>query len=110
MSKFVLIRVTAALLAVGAVGAVGACAASPRPRRVGVEYAVRQPPAERVEVIPASPGGDFVWVKGHWGWRGNEYAWVPGHWVVPERGFREWVPGRWEHDRGGWFYVDGHWR
>ena len=106
MSKFVMMRVIAGLMAVSALAA---CAANPRPR-AGVEYVVREPPRERVEVIPRSPGVEYVWVKGHWGWRRNDYEWVPGHWAVPERGFREWVPGRWEHDRGGWFFVEGHWR
>jgi hypothetical protein len=35
--------------------ALSACAANPRPR-VGVDYVVREPPAERVEVVPVSPG------------------------------------------------------
>ena len=82
---------------------------SPRPR-LGVAYVVRQPPTERVEVISTSPGIEYVWVRGHWGWRRDEYEWIPGRWVVPERGYHEWVAGRWEHDRGGWFWVEGHWR
>ena len=106
MSKSVMTRVIVGFIAVSALGA---CAVNPRPR-VGVEYVVRQPPAERVEVVPASPGVEYVWVKGHWGWRRDDYEWIPGHWTVPERGFREWVPGRWERDRQGWFYVEGHWR
>jgi hypothetical protein len=92
-----------------ALGTVGACARNPRPR-VGIAYAVREPPAERVEVIPGRPGAEYVWVKGHWGWRRNDYEWIPGRWVVPERGFRDWVPGHWQHDRFGWFYQEGHWR
>jgi hypothetical protein len=92
-----------------ALAASAACATNPKPR-VGVEYARREPPAERVEVISNAPGPDYVWVKGHWGWRRDDYEWIAGHWAVPERGFREWVPGRWEHDRSGWFYVEGRWR
>ncbi|MEP6491328.1 MAG: YXWGXW repeat-containing protein [bacterium] len=106
MSKFLLIRLVAALVAIGALGA---CVANPRPR-VGVEYVVRGPPAERVEVVSAAPGTEYVWVKGHWGWRHNDYEWIAGHWAIPERGFREWVPGRWERDRNGWFFVEGRWR
>jgi YXWGXW repeat-containing protein len=106
MSKSTITRLIAGLIAASTVGG---CARNPRPR-VGVEYVVRQPPVERVEVIPASPGMQYVWVKGHWGWRRDDFEWIPGHWAVPERGYREWVPGRWEHDRGGWFYIEGHWR
>lgn len=106
MRKFVMIRIAAGVLAVGATGA---CAANPRPR-VGLEYAMREPPRERVEVVPTSPGREYVWVKGHWGWRRNDYEWIPGRWAVPERGYREWEPGRWDRDRNGWFYVEGRWR
>lgn len=106
MSKSLLVRVTAGVIAASALGA---CYVNPRPR-VGVEYAMRQPPVERVEVIPTSPGVEYVWVRGHWGWQRNDYAWIPGRWVVPERGYREWLAGRWERDRAGWFYVEGHWR
>ncbi len=85
----------------------GACASNPR---LGVAYAHRGPPVERVEVISVSPGRDQVWIKGHWAWRGGDYDWISGHWSAPERGYREWIPGRWEHDRHGWFYVEGRWR
>ncbi|HEY4303543.1 MAG TPA: hypothetical protein VGM82_03705 [Gemmatimonadaceae bacterium] len=106
MRKQILVHAMAGVLAIGSLSA---CASNPRPR-TGVEYAVRQPPAERVEVIPDAPGREYVWVKGHWGWRRNDFEWIQGHWTVPERGYREWVAGRWDHDRNGWFYVEGHWR
>ena len=106
MKRYLVIHVLAGAMAVTTLAA---CASNPRPR-VGVEYAMREPPAERREVIPVSPGVDYVWVKGHWGWRHDDYEWMPGHWAIPERGYREWVAGRWEHDRGGWFYIEGHWR
>src|SRR5215475_14602945 len=102
MSKSLMVRLGAGLMAVSVMGA---CAVYARPPRLGVAYVVRQPPVERVEVIPASPGLEYVWVKGHWGWRRDNYEWIAGRWVVPERGFHEWVPGRWERDRGGWFWV-----
>jgi hypothetical protein len=106
MGKLIVFRRLAVALSLASIAG---CARNPRPR-VGVEYVVRQPPAERVEVITARPGVEYVWVKGHWGWRRNDYEWIPGRWATPERGFREWEPGRWEHDRAGWFYVEGHWR
>jgi WXXGXW repeat (2 copies) len=106
MRKQVLICGMAGVFA--ATSAVG-CAGNPRPK-TRIEYVVRQPPAERAEVIPASPGRDYAWVKGHWGWRRDDYEWIPGHWAVPARGYREWVAGGWERDRHGWFYVEGHWR
>ena len=106
MRRLLLVRL---VVGVVAIGSIGACAANPRPR-TNVVYAVREPPVERVEVIPATPGTEYVWVKGHWAWRRNDYEWIPGHWVVPERGYRQWVAGRWAHDRYGWYFIEGHWR
>jgi hypothetical protein len=106
MKRTLVLRLVAGFVATSVLGA---CYANPRPR-VGVAYVMRQPPSERVEIVSASPGVEYVWVKGHWGWRRNDYEWIPGRWVIPERGYREWVPGRWDRDRGGWFYVEGHWR
>ena len=49
---------------------------------------VQQPPPSppaRVEVAPAPPGPGYVWVPGHWAWRGPRrgYVWVAGYYVVP---------------------------
>ena len=76
---------------------------------VGVEFVVREPPVERVEVVPASPGGSAVWIKGHWGWRNNDYVWVGGRWEVPAAGYRAWEPGHWAHENRGWYWIEGHW-
>ena len=59
MSKFVMVRLGAGLMAVSVIGA---CAVNPRPR-VGVAYVVRQPPVERVEAISAAPGVEYVWSR-----------------------------------------------
>jgi len=83
-----------------------ACVPPPPPGSMVVE---REPPRDRVEVVVASPGSGFVWVRGFWRWERREYVWVPGRWVRPERGFRTWVPGRWRHRRSGWYWVEGHW-
>ncbi len=98
-------------LAVAAVFAapITGCAVYARPR-VGVVYIQRGPPVERVEVIPAAPGPEFVWIKGYWGYHGAEFAWVPGRWERPVEGRRVWVAHQWVHDRNGWYLVEGHWR
>ena len=76
----------------------------------GVVYVTDEPPLSPVEVIPTSPGFNYVWVGGHWGWSSNRYLWVPGSWVVPSRGYSVWVPGRWDRDHHGWYWTSGHWR
>ena len=77
---------------------------------VGLTFVQREPPPMRAEVIAESPGNEYVWVNGYWAWRGNDYEWVSGRWMRPEGGRRVWEPAHWEHERRGWFFVEGHWR
>ncbi|HYV98675.1 MAG TPA: hypothetical protein VE967_14560 [Gemmatimonadaceae bacterium] len=74
------------------------------------EYHDRRPPSLRAEIRVAPPGPGYVWVAGHWGYRGNDYYWIPGAWMRVETGYRRWQPGQWRHDRRGWYWVEGHWR
>lgn len=90
-----------------AAAAVVACAPPPPP---GAVYVMRGPPAEVVEVIPASPGPDYVWVRGYYRWEGNEYRWERGRWAVAPAGYHAWVPGAWRQHEGRWYFVEGHWR
>ncbi len=67
------LRLTLAALFCGLlVPVLGGCASAPPP----------PPPPRRVEVKPAKPGPNFVWVEGHWKWKGRRrgHVWVPGHW------------------------------
>jgi hypothetical protein len=105
MTRLEKLRLIAGLVAAGAIGA----CYNP-PSAAGVVYVSDEPPVAQVEVIPASPGFNYVWVGGHWGWHDNNYRWVPGGWVVPARGYSVWVPGRWDRDGHGWYWRDGRWR
>ncbi len=94
-----------ALCLAGALLATPACA-SPRGRvyvRVG-------PPAPIVEARIAAPGSGYVWVSGYHAWNGRVYAWVPGRWERPPRPRAIWAPAHWQHERHGWYLVEGHWR
>lgn len=83
------------------------CLIAPPPDGV---VAVRRPPPDRVEIITTSPGPDYIWIRGHWGWQANDYVWVTGRWDRPYAGYRRWEPGRWRHVRGGYVWVEGRWR
>jgi hypothetical protein len=74
------------------------------PAEVIVEEA---PPAERVEVITASPGDGYFWIKGHWKWDGR-YIWESGHWELRPRPAAVWIAGHWEK-RHHWHWIPGHW-
>ena len=86
------------------------CIVAARSRPVGVEFVVREPPSDRVEVVPAAPGPDYIWIKGNWAWRRGDFEWVSGRWERPAAGFHEWVPAHWEHEDRGWYFVEGRWR
>ncbi|HVY69122.1 MAG TPA: hypothetical protein VHH73_04305 [Verrucomicrobiae bacterium] len=77
---------------------------------VGGSYEVYDaPPPPQVEVIPVSPGPNYVWVGGHWGWH-NRWTWEPGHYYARPHARAVWVDGRWNHGRRGYHYSPGHWR
>lgn len=92
-------------------GASGGCAGG-RYVEPGVHVVFVQtpPPPPRREVRFVAPGPQYVWVDGHWAWRGKAYAWVPGSWWAQRPGYRKYTPGRWHHDRRGWYWVAGRWR
>jgi WXXGXW repeat (2 copies) len=68
------------------------------------------PPRVRVERRPPPPGRNYVWVSGYHRWEGNTYVWTPGRWEQPPRPRARWVAHHWVHRRGGWVFVEGHWR
>jgi len=93
------------MLVAGTLLAAPACA-SPRGRvyvRVG-------PPAPIVEARVVAPGQGYIWISGYHNWNGRAYAWVPGRWERPPRARARWVPAHWQHERHGWYLVEGHWR
>jgi hypothetical protein len=65
------------------------------------------PPAVQVEKPPPSPGGQFVWIAGHWTPQGGRWVWVAGRWVEAQGA---WIPGRYQQTAQGWIYVEGRWK
>jgi len=90
-----------------ALAAMGCVAPPPRPHAV---YVVAAPPADVVEVVPAQPGPEFIWIGGHYRWDGGRYLWMTGHWAKAPEGYREWVAGHWVRREGGFLWVEGRWR
>jgi hypothetical protein len=77
---------------------------------VGSEIMVDQaPPPPLEEVVPASPGVDFVWISGVWVWEGR-WVWSPGHWAHPPRPGAVWVPFHYEFRNGTHVFIRGGWR
>jgi hypothetical protein len=82
-----------------------ACAAP-----TGRVYVRVGPPAPVAERVAVAPGPGYVWVPGYYVHNGAAYVWRPGVWVVPPRRRAVWVAPHWQHERRGWFFVEGHWR
>jgi hypothetical protein len=74
---------------------------------VEVPFAPRAPP---VEIVPASPQKDAVWVDGTWEWSNDRYRWTPGAWVIPPAGGKRasWVVVR--RDDGQLFFAPASWK
>ena len=44
------------------------------------KYAGHEPPLTLIDMVPDSPGSDFVWIAGHWRWQNDNFEWVKGSW------------------------------
>jgi hypothetical protein len=80
--------------------------------RVEIEAA---PPPVRIEVRPPSPGVEFVWTPGYYGWEGGRYEWRGGSWVRPPHPGVTWIEPRYVRtgtryylQPGRWDYAAGH--
>jgi len=68
------------------------------------------PPRPLHERRLVAPGRGYVWTPGYQRWDGRAYVWAPGAWVLPPRPRARWVPAHWAQRRGGWVFIEGHWR
>src|SRR5262249_37177717 len=81
----------------------------PYEEEVYVESEPPPPPAE-VEVIPASPGVEYVWSGGYRRWAGRRYVWVRGHYDPRPPAYARWEPAHWEAHGRGHVGIEGRWR
>ena len=63
------------------------------------------PPPRVVQVLPPTPGPEFVWVGGYWYPVGNHYKWHAGYWTRPAYAGALWVAPRHDGER----FFDGYW-
>ena len=78
---------------------------------MGAEIVVRvAPPRAIVERRGPPPSRAHIWIDGYHRWDNNAYVWVPGRWEAPPRPRARWVAHHWAKRRGGWVFVEGHWR
>ena len=67
-----------------------------------------EPPPPQVEVVPVSPGPDYLWTPGWWSWNGGAWFWIGGGWHHPVRPGHVWFHGSFNHGRGGEPFHGGH--
>src|SRR5579862_8813400 len=103
-------RLVAATLVALALGGCVVVPAGPDYAYANAPYATLPPPTAQVEVVPASPGGAYVWTPGFWFWGGGAYSWRGGRWVVPPAGYHTWRPGYWSAGPRGHHWTPGQWR
>jgi hypothetical protein len=65
-------------------------------------------PPLQVEVVPISPGPDYVWDPGWWSWNGGAWFWIGGRWHYPVRPGHVWFKGNFNHGRGAELFRGGH--
>lgn len=85
---------------------------------VGITIGPPPPPPYAVQVLPPTPGPEFVWIAGYWYPVGVHYKWHKGYytrppcegarWVQPHYDGERFYAGYW-HDDHGRFEHDHHW-
>jgi WXXGXW repeat (2 copies) len=68
------------------------------------------PPRAMYQRRGRAPSRQHVWVSGYQRWDGNAYSWNQGRWEQPPRPRAHWVAHHYVRQRGGWVFVEGHWR
>src|SRR5690606_23298266 len=64
------------------------------------------PPPSKHRTVAARPG--YVWIKGHYEYRGGSWVWMDGHWERQRSGYY-WEEGRWVRRGNRWHWVEGRW-
>jgi hypothetical protein len=67
------------------------------------------PPPPQIEVIPAAPSPNHLWIAGYWGWRDGRHFWYPGRYELRRPGL-SWQAPAWGRYGRYWRYSPGRWR
>jgi WXXGXW repeat (2 copies) len=81
----------------------------PPPQEVVVESEPPPPPPPEQEVVPASPGPEYVWIGGYHRWDGRHYVWVRGRYDRRPHANARWNAAHWEAHGRGHVWIEGRW-
>jgi hypothetical protein len=77
-------------------------------RAAGIDIFVElAPPSARRERV--RPRAGYIWVAGHYQWRGNRHVWQPGYYQRARRG-EVYIQPRWVQQGNRWQFQRGNWR
>jgi hypothetical protein len=82
---------------------------APPPQETVYEQEPPPAPAPIVEVQPASPGAEYVWIGGYHRWDGHAYVWVHGRYDRRPHRDAHWAPAHWEARGHAHVWVEGRW-
>jgi hypothetical protein len=105
------LRLVPGIALVFALGASGCYVETgPPPPQDDVAYeSPPQPPPPETEVVPASPGPDYVWLGGYHRWDGHRYVWVRGRYDRRPHPNARWSAAHWEKRGRGHVWVEARW-
>jgi len=83
---------------------------TPQPGSETVVTEAPPPPPAQVDVVPPSPGPDYVWIGGVWVWGPGHWVWSAGHWDRPPHPGAVWTPHHYEFRNGHHVFIRGGWR
>jgi hypothetical protein len=81
----------------------------PPQQEVVVESEPPPPPPPEQEVVPASPGADYIWIGGYHRWDGHHYVWTKGRYDRRPHANARWNAAHWEARGRGHVWVEGRW-
>jgi hypothetical protein len=73
-------------------------------------YVPTPPPTAIVEVRPAIPFPEAIWIDGYWAHRHGNWVWVHGTWERRPWPEAVWISGHWQDTPKGWRWIPGRWR
>jgi hypothetical protein len=74
-----------------------------------VDTASEPPPPLPEYEQPPSPGDDYLWTPGYWGYVSTGYYWIPGAWVQAPYQGALWTPGYWGWSHNRYGFYRGYW-
>ena len=91
-----------------ALAAAGAMMRLPASAQTSINLQIGTPPPPVRYAVMPQPRRGYVWVPGHWEWRGNRHVWKAGYYLAARPGYYYQQP-TWVQEGNRWAYRGGGW-